>query len=170
MQEVTIRHEMACDEDTYWYKCVFDKDYNEQLYLKLLGFPQYELEKYEDDGETIRRVVKASPKIPPLPGPVKKVIGEGLAYTESGSFPRSTRQYTFTAVPNALGDKATTAGKMWVEKVGDKRIARIAKISVEVKVFMVGGLIEDQILNSLRTSYERAVDFTNQWVKDKGYC
>ena len=55
MQEVTIRHEMECDEDTYWYKCVFDKDYNEQLYLKLLGFPQYELEKYEDDGETIRR-------------------------------------------------------------------------------------------------------------------
>ena len=168
MQEITIRHEMECDEDTYWYKCVFDAEYNTELYLKELHFPQYVLEKYEDDGTTIRRVVKASPKIPPLPGPVKKVIGEGLAYTEEGSFPRATKRYTFHATPNALGDKAKTSGQMYVETLGPKRIARIAKISVDVKVFMVGGMIEDQILNSLKSSYERAVGFTNDWVKRKG--
>ncbi len=169
MQHITIRHEMECDEDTYWYKCVFDADYNTTLYLRELHFPQYVLEKYEDDGETIRRVVRAAPKIPPLPGPVKKVIGDGLAYTEAGSFPRKTRHYTFTATPNALGDKATTSGDMYVEVLGPKKIARVAKISVEVRVFMVGGLIEDQILNSLRSSYDRAATFTNEWVKEKGY-
>ncbi len=169
MQEITIRHEMECDEDTYWYKCVFNAEYNERLYLKELQFPQYVLEKYEDDGETIRRVVRASPKIPPLPGPVKKVIGDGLAYVETGSFPRATKHYSFTATPNALADKAKTRGDMYVESLGPKRIARIAKISVDVKVFMVGSLVEDQILNSLRTSYERAVGFTNDFVKEKGY-
>jgi len=169
MQQITIRHEMECDEDTYWYKCVFDADYNTQLYLQELRFPQYVQEEYSDDGETIRRVVRAAPKIPPLPGPVKKVIGDGLAYLEVGSFPRKTRHYTFTATPNALGDKATTKGDMFVEVLGPKRIARVANISVDVRVFMVGGLVEDQILNSLRTSYERAVAFTNAWVKEKGY-
>jgi hypothetical protein len=169
MQEITISHEMECDEDTYWYKCVFDADYNTALYLNELHFPQYVLEKYTDDGETISRVVRASPKIPPIPAAAKKVIGDGLAYTEAGSFPRSTRHYTFTATPNALADKATTAGDMYVEVLGPRRIARIAKISVDVRIFMVGRLVEDQILNSLRTSYERAVSFTNGWVKEKGY-
>ncbi len=168
MQDITIRHEMDCDEDTYWFKCVFDREYNDTLYLKELHFPQYELEKYEDDGETIRRTVKASPKIPPLPGPVKKVIGEGLAYTESGSFTRAKKRYVFTATPNALAEKATTKGEMFVEVLGPKKIARVARISVDVKVFMVGGLIEDQILGSMRTSYERAASFTNEWVRAKG--
>jgi len=38
-----------------------------------------------------------------------------------------------------------------------------------VKVFMVGSLIEDQILNSLRASYDHAAKFTNEYVKAKGY-
>jgi len=169
MHDVTIRHEMGCDEETYWFKCVFSDEYNEELYLKELKFPQYELARYEETPEHIRRVVKVSPKIPPLPGPVKKVIGEGLAYTETGTFDRAKKRYVFTATPNALGEKATTEGEMWVETLGEKRIARVAHIRVEVRVFMVGGLIEDQILNSLRSSYENAAAFTNRWVKAKGY-
>jgi hypothetical protein len=169
MQDITIRHEMACDEETYWYKCVFDAEYNDRLYLTELKFPEYVLEKYEEDADFIRRVVKASPKIPPLPGPVKKVIGDGLAYLETGTFDRAKKHYVFTATPNALGDRAKTSGDMFVEKLGDKRIARVARIRVEVKVFAVGGLIEDQILNSLRSSYDRAATFTNEFVREKGY-
>ena len=169
MQDITIRHEMDCDEDTYWFKCVFDVEYNESLYLKELQFPQYELAKYEEDATSIRRTVKVSPKIPPMPAPVRKVIGEGLAYVEVGTFDRATKRYTFTATPNALGDKAKTSGVMFVETLGPKKIARVAKVSVDVKVFMVGSLIEDQILNSLRASYDHAAKFTNEYVKAKGY-
>lgn len=169
MQHITLRHEMACDEDTFWYKCVFDKEYNERLYFQELRFPRYDLEKFEDDGEHIRRVVTVAPRLPPLPGPVKRVIGDSLAYTEAGVFTRATRRYTFTVTPARVGDKATTSGDLWVEKLGDKKIARIAKIGIEVRVLLVGGLIEDQILNSLRSSYDRAASFTNQFVREKGY-
>jgi hypothetical protein len=169
MQEFTIRHEMECDEETYWFSCVFDKEYNERLYLKDLRFPHYDLLEFEDDGKVIRRKVFAQPLLPPLPGPVKKVVGDGLAYTEVGSFDRAEMRYRFKAIPNSLPEKARTEGVMSVEKLGDKRIARVAKIQVEVKVFMVGGLIEDQIANSLRSSYERAAAFTNLYVKEKGY-
>jgi Protein of unknown function (DUF2505) len=168
MQDFVLRHEMNCDEETYWWKCVFDKDYNELLY-KELRFPRYELLHYEDDGKVVRRKALVQPLLPPLPGPVKKVIGDGLAYTEEGTFDRAVGRYIFTATPNALGEKATTEGNMFVEKLGDKRIARVAKMHVEVRVFMVGGLIEDQIMNSMRASYEKAAAFTNAYVKDKGY-
>jgi hypothetical protein len=169
MQEIVIRHEMNCDEDTYWYKCVFDAAYNDQLYLHELKFPQYHLDKFEETETSIHRVVRVAPKIPPLPGPVKKVIGDGLAYTETGTFDRKKKRYVFTATPNSMGEKAKTSGEMWVETLGEKKIARVARVSVDVKVFMVGGLIEDQILGSLRSSYERAASFTNEWVKTKGY-
>jgi hypothetical protein len=169
MQEVTIRHEMACDEDTYWFKCVFEPEYNTKLYLEELKFPEYALEKFEETDAYIKRSVRVAPKIPPLPGPVKKVIGEGLAYTEIGTFDKKTKRYTFTATPHSVGDKAATKGEMWVETLGEKRIARVARVSVDVKVFMVGGLIEDQILNNLKASYEAAAAFTNRWVKLKGY-
>jgi len=58
---------------------------------------------------------------------------------------------------------------MHVDTLGPKRIARVAKVSVDVKVFMVGGLVEDQILNNLKQSYDRAASFTNEWVREKGY-
>ena len=169
MQEIVIRHEMSCDEDTYWYKCVFDDEYNDKLYLQELKFPEYALEKFEKTDTSITRRVRVAPKIPPLPGPLKKVIGDGLAYTEVGTFDRAKKRYAFTATPNALGDKATTSGEMWAETLGEKRIARVARINVHVKVFAIGGLIEDQILNSLRSSYEAAAVFTNAWIKEKGY-
>src|ERR1700722_12108950 len=121
MQEIVIRHEMSCDEDTNWYKCVFDAEYNTKLYLEELKFPQYELESQEQDDAFIRRRVKVAPKIPPLPGPLKKVIGDGLAYTEVGTFDRAKKRYAFTATPNALGDKATTKGEMHVETLGEKK-------------------------------------------------
>jgi hypothetical protein len=168
MQEITIRHEMSCDEDTYWYKCVFNAEYNDRLYLTELKFHEYVTEKLVEDAATIQRVVRVTPRIPPLPGPVKKVIGDGLAYTERGTFDRAKRRYDFTATPNSLADRATTEGHMFVEMLGEQRIARVARIRVDVKVFMVGGLIEDQILNSLRSSYDRAASFTNEFVKEKG--
>jgi hypothetical protein len=169
MQKITLRHEMACDEETFWYRCIFDREYNERLYLTELRFPRYEVGRLEDDGEHIHKVVTVAPLLPPLPGPVKKVIGDSLAYTESGVFTKATCRYIFTVAPLAVGDKATTSGEMIVQKLADKRILRVANISIDVKVFLVGRLIEDQILTSLRTSYDRATEFTNRFVKEKGY-
>ena len=60
---------------------------------------------------------------------------------------------------------------MWSEKLGDangKRIVRITKINVEVKVFMVGGLVEDRIIADLRSSYDKGTVFTNQYIKENG--
>ncbi|MDB5213152.1 MAG: hypothetical protein JWO86_1079, partial [Myxococcaceae bacterium] len=69
---------------------------------------------------------------------------------------------------STMSEKTKVAGEMWVEKLGDKKIARVTKISVEVKVFMVGGLVEDRILSDLRSSYDKGTVFTNQYIKENG--
>ena len=36
MAEITLRHEINTDEDTYWAKCVFGAPFNERMYMGAL--------------------------------------------------------------------------------------------------------------------------------------
>jgi hypothetical protein len=98
-----------------------------------------------------------------LPGAVKKVIGDKLAYTEEGTF---DKRYAFKVTPSTLADETKVSGEMWTEKVGDKKVRRLCRISVEVKVFMVGGMVEDRILQDVRSSYDDSATYTNAHIKD----
>ena len=67
-----------------------------------------------------------------------------------------------------MGDKAKTFGELHCEVLGEKKIVRVAKITVEVKVFLVGGMVEDKILGDLRHSYDAAAKFTREYLREKG--
>ncbi|MBX3190166.1 MAG: DUF2505 family protein [Labilithrix sp.] len=168
MPELTLRHEFDIDEDAYWSKCVFDPAFNKELYVDELQFPNWSLlESKEDDAKIVRRV-QVDPPVGNVPGPVKKVIGDRLSYIEEGTFDRKTKRYAFKVIPSTMADKTKVAGEMWVEKLGEKKIARVLKISVEVKVFMVGGMVEERILSDLRTSYDRGTTFTRRVIAERG--
>jgi hypothetical protein len=168
MPEITIRHEIDCDEDTFWSECVFNDDYNRKLYLETLKFPGYQVVDSRDLADTRTRTIKIDPPVTGLPGPVKKVLGDRFAYTEKGVFDKKTKRYTFTVTPSTMAEKTHTSGELWCEKIGDgSRITRIARIAVEVKVMMVGKMIEEKILGDLRTSYDAAAKFTNEYLAAK---
>ena len=166
MPEITLRHEIETDEDTYWARCVFDADFNKKLYIDALKFPEWKLVDSKDDDAKIWRKVQVDPPTGNMPAAVKKVLGDRLSYVEEGTFDKKTKRYTFKVTPSTMADKTKVAGEMWVEKLGDKKIARVTKISVEVKVFMVGGMVEDRILSDLRSSYDKGTSFTNQYIKE----
>ena len=168
MPEITLRHEFETDEDTYWAKCVFDAEFNKKLYIDALKFPEWKLLDSKDDDAKIWRKVQVDPPVGNLPGPVKKVIGDRLSYVEEGTFDKKSKRYAFKVAPSTMADKTKVAGEMWIEKLGDKKIARHTKISVEVKVFMVGGMIEDRIVADLRSSYDKGAVFTTQFIKENG--
>jgi hypothetical protein len=168
MAEVTLRHEFDCDEDTYWEKTVFDPDFNKRLYLEVLKFPGYQLLEQKDDDAKRTRRVHIDPPLGNLPGPVKKVIGDKFSYIEEGTFDKKSKRYTFKITPSTLADKTKNSGELYVEKVGDKKIVRIAKVAVEVKVFMIGSLVEEKIMGDLKHSYDVAATFTREFLKEKG--
>jgi hypothetical protein len=169
MPDITIRHELDCDEETYFEKCFFDADYNRRLFLEELKFPGLKVIAQKDEGGVVRRTLEVDPPVTGLPGPVKKVVGDSFTYTEDGTYDRATKRYTFTITTKALGEKARTSGEVWCEKLGDKKVARVAKVQVQVKVFMVGSLIEDRIMTDMKASYAKAAEFTNRFVREKGY-
>lgn len=168
MPEVTLRHEIDTDEDTFWSKIVFNEAFNTQLYEGALKFPGWKLLDSKEDESKITRRVQVDPPVSDLPGPVKKVLGDRLAYTEEGTFDKRSKRYSFKVTPSTLADKTTVSGELWAEELGDKKIRRMCRISVAVKVFMVGGMIEERILSDLRASYDDSTTFTNQYIKEQG--
>ena len=168
MSEITLRHEIDTDEATYWSKCVFDADFNKKLYIDALKFPEWRLLDSKDDDAKLWRRVQVDPPVGNMPAAVKKVLGDKLSYVEEGTFDKKAKRYSFKVTPSTLAEKTKVSGEMWVEKLGDKKIARVTKMSVEVKVFMVGGLVEERILSDLKSSYDKGTVFTNQYIKENG--
>ena len=168
MPSVTLRHEIDTDEDTYWNKIVFDEAFNKAMYIDHMKFPGWKLLDMKEDDAKITRRVQVDPPVGNLPGPVKKVIGDKLTYVEEGTFDKASKRYTFKVNPSALPDKTKVSGEMWVEKLGDKKVARVCKISVDVKVMLIGGMVEERILSDLKASYETGTSFTNEYIKKNG--
>lgn len=168
MSVLTLRHEMGCDESTYWEKCVLDAEYNRRLYLEELRFQTYELVEQREEGDLVVRKVRAEPKSANMPAPLKKAIGDSFGYVEEGTYDRKTKRYTFRTVPAAFSDKVKIRGTMQCETIGPKRILRISEVHVDVKVFMIGGLIEERIVDDIKRSFAKAAEFTDVWVREKG--
>jgi Protein of unknown function (DUF2505) len=169
MADLTLRHEMNCDTDTYFEKCVLDAEYNRRLFYEELKFKSYELVEQKDVGDTVVRKVKAEPQTANLPAPIKKVIGDSFGYVEEGTYDRKNKVYSFRTIPGGFPDKVKIHGTMRCEPLGDKRVTRITEIHVDVKIFMIGGMVEDRIVADVKQSYAKAAEFTNVWAKEKGY-
>jgi len=168
MGRLVMRHDMNCDVETYWEKCVLSPDYNKRLFLEELKFQKFELVEQKDEGDRVLRRVKAEPEPKNLPAPIKKVVGDSLGYTEEGTYDRKTKVYSFRTTPAALADKLRISGTMRCEPAGAKKITRVVEIDIEVKIFMIGGMIEDRITTDMKRSYATAAEFTNKWVAEKG--
>lgn len=167
MAEITLRHDIDCDEDTFWRKIVFDEGFNRKLYTENLKIG-WKLEDQKETDTSISRRVHVEPDTSNLPAAVKKVIGDRLAYTEEGTWEKSSKRYKFKVTPTTMADKTKVSGEMWCEPKGDKKITRVCRISVEVKIFVVGGMVEERILSDLRTSYDKGTDFTNKYIAENG--
>lgn len=162
MAEQSLRADMQCTEDQYW-AAFFSPEYNKELFFDCLKFPGYELLEQTEDETQIRRRVRITPPVAGLPGPVKKIVGDAFSYVEEGSFHKATKRFTFRVQPSVAADKTSTSGEMWCEVVGGKSV-RCSKLKVDVKIFMVGGLVEDLILSNFKSSFDVATDFTNTYT------
>ena len=167
MPEQTMRHPMDCDADAYW-RCVFDAEYNSRLYLERLQFRECTLLEQHDEGDRIHRRMRLNPPPADLPGPVAKVIGD-LSWIEEGTFDKKTKRYAFVITAASKPDKTHISGEIWCEPRGAKAVDRCARLKVEVKIMLVGGLIEGRVFDDTRKSYEEAARFTGQFVREKGW-
>src|SRR5262249_5012431 len=131
-----------------------------------LKFPDYKLLEQKDDENSLTRRVKIDPPLGNMPAAFKKAIGNRFSYIEEGRFDKKAKRYTFKITPSSMPDKTKNYGELYTEKLGDHRVARIAKITVEVKLFMIGGLVEEKILEDIRHSYDEAAGFSRSFLNE----
>jgi hypothetical protein len=163
MGKFTVTHEIRCNADTFW-KVFFDRTFNEELFRKELGFPDYSIvDQRETDTEIVRKVA-GQPKMS-MPGPVMKVLGPGFRYTEEGRFNKATKTWTWKMTPSTLAEKLTQTGTMRIEPIGDNKVRRITEIVAQAKIFAVGGLIESSAEKQLREGWDASAVFMNRWIE-----
>ena len=93
MGKFTITHEINCDVATFW-KLFFDKEFNNELFLQVLGFPEYQTLDQQETETAITRKVSGRPKMN-MPGPVEKLLGANFRYTEEGKLDRAKGLWTW---------------------------------------------------------------------------
>jgi hypothetical protein len=168
MADARIEHVFECSEDTYWRKIFFDEEYNRRLFLEGLRFPVWKQTAFADEPKEIRRTLEVVPKLGDLPGPLKKLVGEGAGYREDGVYDKDRRRYRTRITTNRLSDKLKISGELFTEPAGERRCKRIFQCSVVADIFGVGGMLEKRVIADMQESYATAARFTNDFIREKG--
>lgn len=163
MGKFTVSHEINCNPETFW-RVFFDKDFNNTLYKDALQFPAFQITAQQETDTSITRKVSGQPKMD-MPGPVQKLIGSGFSYTEDGTFDKATKVWRWKMTPSTMADKLRNEGTMRIEPVGSDKVRRIAEITIEAKIFGIGGLIESSSEKQLREGWEKSAHFMNDYLK-----
>ena len=163
MGKFTVTHEIHCNAERFW-KVFLDKDFNNELFKNYLAFPAFQIvEQTESDTEIVRRIT-GQPKMD-MPGPIAKLLGSNFGYREEGTLNKKAGLWQWKMIPSTLADKLRNEGTMRVEPVGDSKVRRIADITIEAKIFGVGGLLESTSEKQLREGWDRSAQFLNDWLK-----
>ncbi len=162
MGKFTLTHEINCDVDTFW-KVFFDKSFNDKLYSEALGFPEFKVVEQNETDQKLTRKVAAQPKME-VPGPVAKLLGSNIRFTEEGTFDRASKTWRWKTIPSSLADKIRNEGTLRVEAAGPNKVRRIAEVEVEAKVFGLGGLIESSAEKQLRQGWDESAVFMNKYL------
>jgi len=167
MATTRIEHDFDCDEATFWKLTFLDEEFNRRLYFETLKFPVWKIVDQKITDDFIERKVEVQPLIEHLPSTIKKVMGDRFAYVEEGKLDRKANRYRFRVIPTSMADKTHISGEMRSESLGEKRVRRIVEFSVEVKVMMIGKLIEQKTIDDTKASYDKSAVFVAQYLKEK---
>lgn len=166
MAVLTVAHDYDCSAETFFRKCVLSRSYNEELYGSL-GFPKFEWIELRDNGARVFRKIRVQPTTGNLPAALQKIVGEGISYIEEGTFDAKAMRFEFRVFPSALGDKADVTGALWcTERPGG--VVRHARFDARIKVFGIGSLIEEKMLENYKRSFDAAANFTKGFLAREG--
>ena len=80
-------------------------------------------------------------------------------------------RYHSAVTPSMFADKTKVEAELWCEPSPDgdaAKCVRFARVKVEVKVFVVGSMVEEMIMRDLKGSYDAEAAFVGEWVRGRG--
>ncbi|AYQ33311.1 SRPBCC family protein [Runella sp. SP2] len=160
MSKFTTTHEINCTPDRFW-TIFFDKPTIENLYLNSLGVIDIQVVNQSELSTRFFQKLGVKPKMN-FPDPLAKLIGEEYRYTEEGTLDKTSNLFTWKWTPSTLVDKLKIEGVLRVQPIGDSKVRLISDVTVEIKVFGVGSLMDSVFEKQIRTDNEAKAVFYNQ--------
>ncbi len=168
MASFRVEHVFGCSQKTFWEQVFFDAEYNRRLFYDELHFVEWTELEQTHENDRVRRVARALPPPPDLPGPLKAALAGGVGYEERGVYERATNRYDARVKPNSLSDRVSVELEFHTEPVGDDKCKRIVIGRINARVMLIGGLLEQRMVTDLTRSYEQSASFTNRFLAEKG--
>jgi uncharacterized protein DUF2505 len=168
MASFRSEHVFDCSQTTFWEKVFFDAEYNRRLFYDELHFAEWTELEQKHEGDRVHRLVRALPPPPDLPGPLKAALGNGVGYEERGVFERPKNRYEARVRPNSLPDRVSVELIFRTEPIGEQKCRRFVDGTINARVMLVGGMLEQRMIVDLQRSYDKSAVFTNRFVAEKG--
>ena len=166
MAERHVVHRFDCSAETYWRAIFLADEFNRTLFLERLGFQRWEVVQLVEAGQQLTRELEAEPPVGKVPGPLKRVLASGTGYREKGTLDFAASRYSFSAVTHSLADRLSIDGSIQVTDV-DGGCERSCSFTAKARLFGVGGLLEQSVLDGMAKSYDKSAEFTKDWLARK---
>ena len=157
MKTVTNNTVLPCSADTFW-KVFLDERYTRALFLDELKYKSVDF--LELTGAA--RKLRVSPAIN-LPGVIQKLVGDTFSYEEHGTLDRARNVWSWRMIPKK--ELVATRGTVRIEATGDAQCRRIDEVTVEGKIFGLGGVIESTAEKEIRASWDKERAFFTKWLE-----
>ncbi len=149
-----IIRECITDEESIRY---ITKHHPEVSSLKIL--------KKREEGEKVYLDIQYTIDVP-MPGPVKKVLGDLNTFVVEIIMDNKNNQGTLEITPAKMADKIKAGGRIFFEPQGDQQWVQNIVGDVTVKMFGVGKLVEKFIVSSFQKSFDMECKLRNDYLKE----
>ena len=86
----TIKHRFSVSKKTFWENVYFNEGYTKGLFLEGMNCETFEVLSQSGSVDAkLERQIKSTPRVD-MPKALKKVLGDAVSYTESGTFDANT--------------------------------------------------------------------------------
>ena len=156
------RYDFRCPEERFW-ELYLDPAWIVRMLTEGLGYTGCRVLRNEETPTGLSRDLVMTPRLN-LPGPVAKVIGPSTTITEEGRFDRTTRTWSWKHRLSTMADKFLIGGSMRVAPNGAGQITRQSEVTLECKIFGIGGLVENAAAGDIRSGFAAGADFINRYL------
>jgi Protein of unknown function (DUF2505) len=166
MIEYEISDEFPISVDRYW-DMFFSDEYNAALW-KTLDIDRVIIEfRREGSGpdEVIHRVQKLTPKRD-VPAVLSKLVKGAVSYEERNVWRRRDNCMEVITIPNFFADKFTAKGTYRLVPRGADKVERVWKANCECRVPLLGGKVEQHVVEEVKKSYRATTAFTRKYISE----
>ncbi len=162
--KLVVRHRFDCTTEQFWamyWNPVFDQQMQREA-----AITRQILEERREGASVVRRVRLTPDR--ELPGPVATLLGtKKLIYEQENRWDEEKGVLHWRVIPTVLPGKLDASGTMTVRPAGTGCEQAIDG-NIEVRVMLIGGRIEQAVVDEVAKSYDRAAASCRRWLDETG--